>query len=97
MTDTSVVPDKKAGPSGMMKCVEKYRAEIVVCIVLPISLLIWLFKKLTRFLTYPSAALHDERVQRVSADVKASREQGKPLRTDRSVFNSHSGKFRGVK
>ena len=73
-----------------MRAVERYRAEIVVLVVLPISQLIWLAKRVRRICTAPDPLAHGIRVERVAADVRASHAQERPLRTDRSVFNSHS-------
>jgi hypothetical protein len=52
-----------------MRMVERYRAEIVVLLVLPISFLIYLTKLLKRWLFAPSPVLHSSRVERVCADV----------------------------
>ena len=76
-------------------CAERWRAEIIVIIVLPISFVIWCYRTLTRWLFRPSAAKHGERVARVAAAVAqaAAEREGGPqrlLRTDRSVFDSHS-------
>ena len=79
-------------------CAERWRAEIIVVVVLPISFVIWCYRTLTRWLFRPSAAKHGERVARVAAAVAeaaAEREGGaggpqRLLRTDRSVFDSHS-------
>jgi hypothetical protein len=103
-------------PSARMSCIEKWRAEIVVCVVLPISLLLWTFRTVKRAATYPSPALHGARVLRVSQEVarqaqgvaeeaaaaaeggtrgagkepSAAKPAARMLRTDRSVFESHS-------
>ena len=60
-------------------CAERWRAEIIVVIVLPISFVIWCYRTLTRWLFRPSAAKHGERVARVAAAVAeaaAEREGG---------------------
>ena len=73
-----------------MGCVERHRSEIIVLIVLPISLIIWLVRSLKRWVLRPAAAAHADRVARVSAAVKSRDRDAPPLRTDRSVFESHS-------
>ena len=77
--------------SCTQRFIERRRAEIVVFIVLPISLIIWLVRKLKRRLFAPAPHLHAERVAKVAECVAAnSRGGGKLLRTDRSVHESHS-------
>jgi Delta24-sterol reductase len=70
-----------------LTCVERWRAEIVVVIVLPISFVLWMFKSVKRRCSAPSPALHDERVLAVASAVRSS---SKLMRTDRSVYESHS-------
>ena len=77
--------------SCTQRFIERRRAEIVVFIVLPISLIIWLVRKLKRRLFAPAPHLHAQRVAKVAECVAAnSRGGGKLLRTDRSVHESHS-------
>ena len=76
--------------SARMSCIEKWRAEIVVVVVLPISLVIWLFKKAKRCATYPNPTQHSTRVLRVAAAVREAADTRQLLRTDRSVYESHS-------
>jgi len=70
-----------------MSCIERWRAEIVVVIVLPISFLLWLFKSIKRRCSSPDPLLHNQRVLSVSKAIQAST---KLMRTDRSVYESHS-------
>ena len=87
---------KSAGSAGekavtykpRLSCIERWRAEIVVLIVLPISAILWLVRKVQRALSAPSPALHEERVRAVCKAVRANGEQ--LMRTDRSVYESHS-------
>ena len=79
-------------PSLAQQFIEARRAEIVVFIVLPVSLLIAAKRKLEDFLFFPSPSKHDDRVHQV---IKAVEERNrhkdqKPLRTDRSPYRSHS-------
>lgn len=75
-----------------MRLMERFRSEIVVLIVLPVSFLLWLFKVISRSVNRPDPRMHSERVARVVKAVRDASSQDKqlPLRTDRSVFDSHS-------
>lgn len=73
-----------------MGCVERWRAEIVVIVVLPISLIIKWWRWIQRCLRYPTPAQHDLRVKAVAEAVQQRRPGDKLLRTDRSEHDSHS-------
>lgn len=75
-----------------MGFVERHRSEIIVLIVLPISLVIWCVRKLQRWWQRPRPELHRARVARVAAAVRAraAGSGAEPLRTDRSIYDSHS-------
>ena len=72
-----------------MGFVERHRSEIIVLVVLPISLVIWCVRTLQRWWRRPRPEQHGARVARVAAAVRAKAATG-PLRTDRSVYDSHS-------
>ena len=72
-----------------MGFVERHRSEIIVLIVLPISLVIWCIRTLQRWWRRPRPEQHGARVARVAAAVRAKAQNG-PVRTDRSVYESHS-------
>lgn len=73
-----------------LSCIERWRAEIVVVIVLPISLVLWLYKKFMRRCSSPLPEKHQERVLAVASAVRSNAKVGKLMRTDRSVYESHS-------
>ena len=71
-----------------LNCVERWRAEIVVLVVLPISFVIWLLKSFQRRWFAPLPEFHNDRVHAVVSAVKANGQQ--LMRTDRSIYESHS-------
>jgi len=73
-----------------MKFIEKYRAEIVVIVVLPISYGIWLVRAVQRWLSAPSPEQHTQRVLRVCKDVRLQAGGKAMLRSDRSPAESHA-------
>lgn len=93
-----------------MGFVEKHRAEIIVLIVLPISFLIFVVRRIKKLLSSPAPAEHAQRAARVAATVEQAhaallarqsasvlsgatepaKDEPGLLRTDRSVFDSHS-------
>jgi len=73
---------------------EKWRAEIVVIVVLPVSLVLWLFKTFEQWFSAPSPDQHSERVQTVA--VFARKNAGKLVRTsDKS--NIHQAPLRNLR
>ena len=68
--------------------VERWRAEIVVLVVLPISYFLWLFKLFKRRCFAPDPNQHSTRVQAIVTAV--GQKNNKLMRTDRSVYDSHS-------
>ena len=78
-----------------MRIVERFHSEIVVFVVLPISLVIWLFRQAKKRCRGPQdPEAHGARVARVSRVVRDHardpKRRAQKMRTDRSVFDSHS-------
>jgi len=92
---------KQQQPSLLQRFIEARRAEIVVLVVLPISLLIAIQRALVDWFFFPSSSQtsHENRVGAVvrAVQVQTNREttqqqqqQQQTLRTDRSPYHSHS-------
>lgn len=86
---------KPKKPSLKMELLERFRSEIVVLVVLPVSLLLWFIKIISRWINRPDPGMHNERVTRVAKAVQdafnaRSKTKCIGLRTDRSVYDSHS-------
>jgi delta24-sterol reductase len=73
-----------------LNCVERWRAEIVVFVVLPISFFLRLFKSFKRWWFAPKPEAHNNRVHAVLSAMRSNSSCDKLIRTDRSVYESHS-------